>query len=58
MIAPDGANCRRSPGPVAGQDHDVADAVCGQVTARLPGQSGQMPVLTTRAAGRAADGRS
>jgi hypothetical protein len=55
MIASNGANCRRSPGPVAGQDHDVADAVCGQVAARLPGQ---MPVLTTRAARRAAGGRS
>jgi hypothetical protein len=55
MIASNGANCRRSPGPVAGQDHDVADAGRGQGAARL---SGQVPVLTARAARRAAGGRS
>jgi len=46
MIASNGANCRRSPGPVTGQDHDVADAGRGQGAARLPGQ---VPVLTARA---------
>jgi hypothetical protein len=44
---------RGSPGSVPGQDHDVADALRGQVAARLLGQVRQMSMLIPRAASRA-----